>query len=159
PSERDQNFRIGDFVLKIANPGESREFVELQSEVLALLSNARTGLAWPRVIASSDFDGHIVRLLTWIPGRCMAEHKPYSAGLLRSLATALAAMDNALAGFDRPAAHRTFHWDMRQAEQARTFLPLIEPDRQQLVRPVFDRWSRIDWSALPHSLIHGDAND
>jgi 4-aminobutyrate aminotransferase-like enzyme/Ser/Thr protein kinase RdoA (MazF antagonist) len=160
PSERDQNFRIGaDFVLKIANGGESREFLELQEAAIARVANGDTGLIWPRVVGTAEVDGHIVRLLTWVPGCPMAEAAPYPAALLRSLGHALAKMDLALAGFDRPAAHRNFHWDLRQAEQARAHLPLLTAARARLVAPIFDRWSRIDWSALPHSVIHGDAND
>jgi 4-aminobutyrate aminotransferase-like enzyme len=89
----------------------------------------------------------------------MAESAPYSADLLRSLGRALAAMDRALESLDHPAAHRTFHWDLRHADQARAHMPLLPEARRELVAPIFDRWSRIDWSALPHSVIHGDAND
>jgi 4-aminobutyrate aminotransferase-like enzyme/Ser/Thr protein kinase RdoA (MazF antagonist) len=160
PSERDQNFRIGDgYVLKIANAGESREFLELQSAVVGLLAASATGLAWPRVIGTAESGGHLVRLFTWLPGRPMAETAPYSPDLLHSLGHALAAMDRALACFDHPAAHRIFHWDLRQAEQARSWLSLLPPRGQTLVAPIFDRWSRVDWSALPASVIHGDAND
>lgn len=68
-------------------------------------------------------------------------------------------MHVAIEGFDHPAAHREFHWDLRQAGQARKHLPLVPPDRRRLLEPIFAEWERIDWSALPHSVIHGDAND
>src|SRR5262249_13074384 len=128
-------------------------------DVLALLANAGTGLVWPRVLGTAQHNGHIVRLLAWVPGRPMSESSPYSPGLLRSLGQALANMDLALAGFDHPAAHRAFHCALRQAAQARSYLTLHPADRVHLVAPIFDRWLRIEWSALPHSVIHGDAND
>jgi 4-aminobutyrate aminotransferase-like enzyme/Ser/Thr protein kinase RdoA (MazF antagonist) len=165
PSERDQNFRIGDgYVLKIANAGESREFLALQNEVLGLLETAAGDLEWPRVLpaasgtAIAEAGGHLVRMLTWIPGACYAE-APHSPELLASLGRALARMDLALAGFDRPSAHRRFHWDLRQAAGARQYLPLLPAARRDLLAPVFAAWERVDWSALPHSTIHGDAND
>src|SRR5690348_77197 len=68
PSERDQNFRIGDFVLKLSNPSESREFLDLQNDVLQLLARSGTGLEWPLVIGTAEAEGHIVRLVTWVPG-------------------------------------------------------------------------------------------
>jgi 4-aminobutyrate aminotransferase-like enzyme/Ser/Thr protein kinase RdoA (MazF antagonist) len=165
PSERDQNFRIGDgYILKIANPAESREFLEAQNAAIDVLRAAATELQWPEVLPSKSGErivergGHLIRLLTWIPGVCFAE-APSSPELLQSLGRALAQMDLALAGFDHSAAHRDFHWDLRQAAQARAYLPLLPPDRRRLVEPIFDVWAKLDWSALPHSIIHGDAND
>lgn len=166
PSERDQNFRIGtDHVLKIANAGESRAFLELQHGALARLRQSAAELEWPVVIRSRygteilEAGGHLVRLLTWIPGACYAGSLPHTPELLASLGRALARMDLALAGFDSPAAHRKFHWDLRRAAEARQYLPLLPPERRQLLAPIFAQWERIDWDKLPHSVIHNDAND
>ena len=165
-SERDQNFRIGaDCLLKIANGGESREFLELQHEALARLRAADTGLEWPRLIPSlagpeiADAAGHFVRLLTWIAGTPWAEAGPRTPEMLDSLGRALARMDRAFEGFDRPAAHRQFHWDLRQAHEARQYTALLPAERRALVKPFFAAWEGVDWTALPHSVIHGDAND
>jgi 4-aminobutyrate aminotransferase-like enzyme/Ser/Thr protein kinase RdoA (MazF antagonist) len=166
PSERDQNFRIGaDHVLKIANGGESREFLELQHAAMARLRQSAGDLEWPAVVPARygteivEAGSHLVRMLTWIPGTCFAEVKPHSPELLASLGRALAQMDLALAGFDSPAAHRHFHWDLRQAAEARQFLPLLPAERRDLLAPLFDAWERVDWNGLPHSAIHNDAND
>jgi 4-aminobutyrate aminotransferase-like enzyme/Ser/Thr protein kinase RdoA (MazF antagonist) len=166
PSERDQNFRIGaDRVLKIANAGESREFLELQHSTLERLRQAAGDLEWPAVVPASSGDeiaeagGHFVRMLTWIPGVCFAEARPHSSELLASLGRALAQMDLALAALDSPAAHRAFHWDLREAAGARQYLPLLPPERRNLLAPIFTAWERVDWNGLPHSIIHNDAND
>jgi 4-aminobutyrate aminotransferase-like enzyme/Ser/Thr protein kinase RdoA (MazF antagonist) len=166
PSERDQNFRIGAaHILKIANSGESRAFLELQHAALARLRQASGSLEWPVVLPSRDgteiveAGESLVRILTWIPGACFAEAHPHSPELLASLGRALAQMDLALAGFDSPAAHRNFHWDLRQAAQAKQYLPLIPAGRRELLAPVFAAWERVDWNGLPHSVIHNDAND
>ena len=166
PSERDQNFRIGEeHVLKIANAAESFEFLALQNETLGLLRAAGGGLEWPRVLPSvtgaeiAEAGGHFVRLLTWIPGTCYAKARPHTPELRASLGRALAAMDRALEGFDSPAAHREFHWDLRQAGAARQYLRLLTADRRDMLEPIFAEWERVDWASLPHSAIHGDAND
>jgi 4-aminobutyrate aminotransferase-like enzyme/Ser/Thr protein kinase RdoA (MazF antagonist) len=159
PSERDQNFRIGaDHVLKVANSGESPTFLEAQAAVFARLRSSNTGLRWPDVSPAREVDGHLVRLLSWIPGTCLAQ-SDQSPATLASLGRALANIATALTDFDHPAAHRDFHWDLRHARQARTWLPLLNDAQRALVEPIFDRWERLDFNALPHSVIHGDAND
>jgi 4-aminobutyrate aminotransferase-like enzyme/Ser/Thr protein kinase RdoA (MazF antagonist) len=165
PSERDQNFRIGtEFVLKIANPAECPALLDAQNAALDELRQAETGLQWPEVRVSVagerivEKGGHLIRLLTWIPGVCFAE-APRSAEVLCSLGRAVAQMDLAMAAFDHPAAHREFHWDLRQARQARAYLPMLPAARRRLVEPIFEAWENIDWGGLPFSVIHGDAND
>jgi 4-aminobutyrate aminotransferase-like enzyme/Ser/Thr protein kinase RdoA (MazF antagonist) len=159
PSERDQNFRIGEgHILKIANAAESRAFLEAQHSALDHLRGADTGLAWPRTSGIAEADGHLVRLLTWIPGTPLAQ-APRGPGLLASLGRAVARVDLALASFDHVAAHRRFHWDLREAEQAREHVRLLPETRRRLVEPTFEAWAKIDWTALPPSVIHGDAND
>ncbi len=165
PSERDRNFRIGTaFVLKIANPAESRDFLEAENAALDVLRRECAGLDWPQVLPARsgerivEEEGHLVRLLTWVPGVAFAE-VPHSPDLFRSLGQTLARMDLAMAGFDHPAAHREFHWDLRQADRARSCLHLLPPGRRPLVEPIFEAWERIDWRSLPCSVIHGDAND
>ena len=89
----------------------------------------------------------------------MADAAPHSAELLASLGRALARIALALEGFDHPAAHRTLHWDLRQAEQAQAHMGLLDDRQRRLVLPIFEEWSRIDWARLPASVIHADAND
>jgi 4-aminobutyrate aminotransferase-like enzyme/Ser/Thr protein kinase RdoA (MazF antagonist) len=159
PSERDENWRIGEeFVLKIANLSENRTFLEAQAAVLERLRGAATGLRWPEVSPIREVEGRLARMLSWIPGTVLAESRQ-SAETLRSLGGALAKMDCALEGFDDPGAHRDFHWDLGQARQARAYLPLLSDSQRALVEPIFERRERIDFDALPHSVIHGDAND
>jgi 4-aminobutyrate aminotransferase-like enzyme/Ser/Thr protein kinase RdoA (MazF antagonist) len=158
PSERDQNFRIGEHVLKIANPAESREFLEAQNAAFEALRKGGTRLDWPSVSPIAETRGHLVRLLTWLPGAPLAE-APRRSDTLRRLGEAVARTARALAAFDHPAAHRRFHWDLREAEQARVHLPLLPRERREIVERMLDEWARVDWGALPHSVIHGDPND
>src|SRR5579872_7403713 len=134
PSERDQNFLLCDragarFVLKIANAREERRMLDLQNRALAFLAEQDTGLEWPRLLPSTSGaeiaqqEGHMVRLLTWVEGRCLALVQPHRPPLLASIGQTLAKVDNALDGFSHPAAHRDFYWDLRCASIARQHLP------------------------------------
>ena len=78
PSERDQNFLLTDeadrkFVLKIANPGESRAFLEAENSVLKHLAE-RVSFCQRLVPTTSGeeiatFQGHFVRI---VDSRCAA---------------------------------------------------------------------------------------
>ncbi len=160
PSERDQNFRLGEHVLKIANADETFESLDMQTKALEFLAAAGTDLAWPRTVGKIEqVSGHYVRLLTWVDGACLAGVQPHDLELLASLGRALAQTDNALQSFSHPAAHRTFYWDLAQAPLARRHLPLLPAARRALIEPLFEAWDRVPWDSLPASIIYGDAND
>jgi 4-aminobutyrate aminotransferase-like enzyme/Ser/Thr protein kinase RdoA (MazF antagonist) len=175
PSERDQNFLMCDaagaqFVLKIANSEEALEILDLQNKVLKLLAKADTGLEWPRVVPTLSGNpivpveapggaAYFVRMLTWVTGVCMANVRPHTPELLSALGQALARMDGALAGFSHQAAHRKLYWDLRHASLARPHLELLSDSQRAVVEPFLDAGERVDWDALPASVIHGDAND
>lgn len=161
PSERDQNFLLIDdagrqFVLKIANRLESRSFLEAQNCVLDYLSD-RVSFC-QRVIGDiSEFEGHLVRVVTYLPGVPLAEIKPHTPGLLRDLGQKLGQLSRALASFDHPAVHRDFHWDLANGNRIVTmYAPLIEnADLRSLVLKCrFEPETE-----LRRSVIHGDAND
>ncbi|HLJ46872.1 MAG TPA: aminotransferase class III-fold pyridoxal phosphate-dependent enzyme [Bryobacteraceae bacterium] len=165
PSERDQNFRLTEaggheFVLKIANSEEKPEFLDLQNRMLEFLAGAGTGLQFPRLIPARSGESNAqVRLLTWVDGVCLAEVQPHGPDLLASLGRALAAMDASLEGFSHPAAHRTFHWDLRHASMAWPHVGMLPEARRALVRGILESWERVDWDTLRFSIIHNDAND
>jgi 4-aminobutyrate aminotransferase-like enzyme/Ser/Thr protein kinase RdoA (MazF antagonist) len=170
PSERDQNFLLragaGErFVLKIANAREDPRFLDLQNRALEFLASTGTGLHWPKLIPTleggemAEHEGHAVRLLTWVEGRCMADAGPHRPELLRDLGRALGAVDNALDGFSHPAAHRAFHWDLRNARIARGHLALLEASRRALAEPFLRACEEVDFTRLRHGVVHNDAND
>ncbi len=162
PSERDQNFALTDssgkrFVLKAANAEEDASVLAFQSAVLHHIGQ--------RVVPTTDgretslVAGHFVRLLPWVEGECMAQIARQPPELLRSLGRRLASIDRKLEGFTHPAMRRILHWDIRHADLARRHLNLIGPRRRALVEHYFAAWEAIDWGALRHGVIHGDAND
>jgi Ser/Thr protein kinase RdoA (MazF antagonist) len=176
PSERDQNFLITDaggkkFVLKIANSNDTPELLDFQNQAMRLVENKVADCRVQRAITSrqgSDLAiiqdagagaDHCVRLLTWIDGEVLAECTSRGAGLFESIGGNMAKIDAALCGFAHPAMRRILQWDLRQGGMARAHAALLPRARRDRIERLFLQWERIDWAALRHSVIHGDAND
>ena len=161
------------FVLKIANETERPEILDFQERALAHLAARTTTLALPR--AMLDLDGatigrvrhagaeYMVRMLSWVPGRVLADVKPHSRALLVSLGRALGEMDRAFEGFAHPAMNRPLQWDL-----ART--PWINAELGRFAdgahRGIIERVvARFESHAVPlltgmrRQVIHNDWND
>ena len=161
PSERDQNFLLTDdsgrqFVLKVANTLESRSFLEAQNAVLDYLAE-RVSFCQRVIGEIAEFEGHFVRLVTYLPGVPLAEVKPHTPGLLHDLGRKLGQLSRALVDFDHPAVHRDFHWDLANGNRTiDQYAHLIDnPDLRELVLKC--RYEAN--GGLRRSVIHGDAND
>jgi 4-aminobutyrate aminotransferase-like enzyme/Ser/Thr protein kinase RdoA (MazF antagonist) len=178
PGERDQNFRLtnaqGDgWVLKIANAAESRAALELQHRVLAVLNEQVRELATPRVVPTStgealttirgaDGSTHLVRVLTYLPGKLWAHVKPHSPRLLHSLGLALARVDTALRDVSPGAQEGEFKWDLTRAGWITSHLSLLPPERRARVERLFAPYESFvvpRLGGLPAGLLHNDAND
>jgi 4-aminobutyrate aminotransferase-like enzyme/Ser/Thr protein kinase RdoA (MazF antagonist) len=126
PSERDQNFllRTADddrFVLKIANAADDRALLDAQNAALAFVGRrsslcARvvpaTDGALMSEITSASGSRHFVRVLTWIDGEPLGTLPSKTPELLEQLGERVGELDSALDGFDHPAIHRAFYWDL-----------------------------------------------
>src|SRR3954470_2520838 len=177
-SERDQNFLLqtgaGDrFVLKIANATEERALLEAQNAAMAHV--ARLTTICPRVIPTVEGEAiaqttsragtrHYVRLVTWIPGVPLGSIAEQPGELLESLGAAIAELDRALEGFDHPAVHREFHWDLaRGLSICREIAPSIaDPSLRALVISLLDRIEAHDasrFARLRRAAVHNDPND
>ena len=171
PSERDQNFLLTNnagekFVLKIANAREDQALLDAQNSVLKHLAKRVsfcqrlvTSVSGEDVVSVRGASGaaHLARLVHYVPGVPLAEIKPQSNHLLRDLGRKLGELDRALTGFDHPAVHRDFHWDLANGNRILAeFGGLIkDPSLREVVSNCgFD---------IPHdlrrSVIQGDAND
>ncbi len=143
PSERDQNFALqtaaGEkFVLKIAKSDEARGVLELQNAALKHVALHAPSLALQRLIATSPGEdiatimgaqgqSYFLRLMTWLEGEMFVHARPHDAVLLESLGCAMAEMDLAFQDFSHPAMDRELHWDVKRADLALQYLPLL-PD-------------------------------
>jgi 4-aminobutyrate aminotransferase-like enzyme/Ser/Thr protein kinase RdoA (MazF antagonist) len=179
PSERDQNFLLRgpagrEFVLKLANAAEQESILDLQNRALEHLATRLEGVEVPRLRATRDGRTiarvagaigaqHFVRLLSYVPGVCLAQLKRHSPELLASLGAAVARMDQALAGFAHPAMRREFHWDLKRAGEVRGLADAIaDSQRRALVESLLERFAERVEPALARlraQVIHNDAND
>ncbi len=179
PGERDRNFLLassaGDrFVLKIANAADDPGVLDLQNQALRHIASRAPSLHLPEVrptrsgdlmatASAADGTSHQVRLLTYVPGRVLAEVAPHTDEMLAGLGSLLGSLDRALLDFAHPAADRTLKWDLRHAGWIREYLPHVEDDgRRGLVERWLDTFERdIEPGLAPvrSSVIYNDAND
>ena len=179
PGEYDSNFHLittdgRAFVLKVMHSSRDRAFIDMQCAALTHLSQRAPELALPRVqltrlgetfakASLSNGDERFVWLLSFLPGRVLAEVRPHTPELLRSLGRLLGQIDHAFQDFSHPAATRALKWDLAQAEWIREYLFHIEdPSRRAMVQQVLERYESQVVPQLPtlrKSAIYGDAND
>ena len=179
PSERDQNFYFRaesgeEFVLKIANAAERREVLDLQNSALEHLASHASKVSLPRLcpaktgesiaaIEGPDGSAHFMRLLTYVPGKLLAQVNPHTPELLRSLGRVLGTMDFALQDFAHPAAQRELKWDLKRVTWIRDYVHYIAMPSQSAIVERF--LSQFDLSIAPAlatlrtSVIYNDAND
>jgi 4-aminobutyrate aminotransferase-like enzyme/Ser/Thr protein kinase RdoA (MazF antagonist) len=172
PSERDQNVRLraadgAGYVLKVANATERREMLEAENAVMRHL--AGTGLT-PRLVSTLAGEDiarsgvHFVRLITALDGTPLGDTARQGDALLQDLGRAVATLDRALQGFDHPALHRAFHWDLAAATSViAERLPLVQDaearDMVARVLAIHGEHVAPRLAGFRRSAIHGDAND
>lgn len=179
PSERDQNFLLTTkdgrlYILKIAGRTESIEALQLENALMAQLQQSAVAHLVPKLVTAVSQQAishtvakngisYLVRLITHLPGKLLAQTKPHSPKLLYSLGDTFGQLNLALANFAHPAAHRAFKWDLKQADFIADYLRFIPDDgRRHLVENALNHFlqhtkPRLD--GLRHSIIHNDAND
>jgi len=124
-SDRDQNFLInslqGDFIFKISNSMENKDVLKMQNNAIKHIkdNDIDIELTYPQVSNNGDKIIEIkknnvtffVRLLKYIDGTFLKDID-YNKNLLFRLGNFLGRFDLALAGYDHPAAHRSFVWNV-----------------------------------------------
>jgi 4-aminobutyrate aminotransferase-like enzyme/Ser/Thr protein kinase RdoA (MazF antagonist) len=179
PGEYDDNFHLlapdgTERVLKVMHPARDRSLIDLQCAALEHIAARAPHVILPRVCRTRDGatiaqieDAGVARLvwmLTYVPGRPLAEARPHTAELLGSVGRLLGEMDRALLDFAHPAADRPdLKWDLARAGWIRDAMSAIaDPHRRTMVEQALDRYENEVTPALPRrrrSVIHGDAND
>lgn len=177
PSERDRNVLVRSaeghpsYVLKIANLAEERAFLECQHGAMARLARARVPVQ--QVIAALDGRELVdlgdpgppwARVLTWLPGRPLAETAAPTPALWTDLGATMGRSATALLDYDHPAARREFQWDVQRADDviAGGLGDVDDAEHRTLLSRVHSRVRddlRPRWSSLRRSPIHNDAND
>ncbi len=174
-SERDQNFQIqtsagGAFLLKIHNAVEDPLVVEMQTA--AMRHVARTDPALPVMTPLPDVDGalqgtvravdgstHLVRLLTFMPGRHL-EGPDLDLAAIAAFGAVSARLGRSLRGFFHPAAGHALLWNVREALRLRPLLPQVDdPARRATLEGVLASFESRVLPALPTlraQILHGD---
>ncbi len=177
-SERDQNFKLSTaggeaYVLKVARAAEAEIQLEAEHALLAWATARDASLPLPRVVPTlrgDTFaklpvgDGHLVRMLRFLPGVLLAEAHPHSAQMLQHLGGTLGRLNAALAGFDHPGAHREFLWDLTAADRIiDTYRGAVGGALRgsliEYVRRLYDDLVQPVLRELRRSVIYNDAND
>ncbi len=175
-SFRDQNYRVDladgrQFVLKIANSMEPFGSLDLENSALAVLRRVAPELPAPRL--QPDRDGnvmvelragdalHFARLLTFTPGRILADRPLYAPPLIESLARGAARIVRGLSDFSHASADRLLQWDLQVARDVIGAFArhVTDPERQDLLQRMVARYERQavpQLERLRRSIIHGD---
>jgi 4-aminobutyrate aminotransferase-like enzyme/Ser/Thr protein kinase RdoA (MazF antagonist) len=132
-SHQDLNWRVdadvGQFVLKVSNPGFPRSGLAAQNAAMRHLAAAsdlsRHGVLVPvpqpsvhgQDIATWHYDGQdlAVRLVTYLPGRPLADFDYLAPSVLRAQGRLAAVAAAAFGDFDHPGIDRVLQWDSRYA--------------------------------------------
>jgi Ser/Thr protein kinase RdoA (MazF antagonist) len=176
-SERDENFRLlaadgRAYLLKISNPGDPDDVVDLQTACLDHIAEADPARPVPRVLrtltgAPGDHvvlpDGRrcAVRLLTYLEG-VQAKGTAKSRTQRVRLGDALARLDLALRDFAHSAASHDLLWNVARADRlAHLADEIVGAEQRSLVRRFLDRFTE---RLLPRlggmraQVIHNDFN-
>jgi len=178
PGEYDDNFLITqqgeEFTLKVMRAGLPASLIDLQCKALAHAAERAPLLSLPRVCKTMtgsltgrapvcDGTERLIWMLRYVPGRLLAEAKPHSPELFRSLGRFMGCLDAALADFTHPAADRELKWDLAHMAWTRDHLDCIQdPERRKLVDRFMKLYDAIVAPVLPdlrRGVIHNDAND
>ncbi|NKJ02833.1 phosphotransferase [Novosphingobium sp. SG707] len=175
--ERDRNFKMvgqdgSQYLLKVSNPAEARDIVNLQTCVLNYLAGKASGLSVPRPVAALDGsyevpitldDGRasILRMLTFLPGMPLGQSTRTTAQR-RALGQTLARLDQALEGFTHPAAQHDLLWNVAAAHRLTDMIDSIAaPSGRRLVQHFMARYQAEtlpQLQSLRGQVIHNDYN-
>ncbi|XP_054569262.1 hydroxylysine kinase [Eptesicus fuscus] len=192
PSYDDQNFRVrvsgtgdaaggpAEYVLKISNTESSKtpDLIEVQSHVAMFLHEAGFPTAsvcrakgggvtsLVSVDSGSRTKSHVVRLLTFLPGRPVAE-VPVGPPLLYEIGRLAATLDKTLEEFHHPKLRclrrENFIWNLRNVPLLEKYLDALGQDRnRELVGQVIRLFKDEVTAKLSHfreCVNHGDLND
>ena len=127
PSDRDLNVLVDDgYVLKVSNPAERPDLVDLEDVSLAHVRRVAPDLPVPlqveassgRVVTVADASGRacLARLITVVPGTPL-KGTPIPLDLAEQMGAMAARTSRALQGLFHPAADRVLDWDVRLAPE------------------------------------------
>ncbi|OBR46288.1 phosphotransferase [Paraburkholderia tropica] len=175
-TEKDDTFRLDNhdgsqYVLKIANPGESVEELSFQTELLRHVAEVAPALPVPRAIAdktgqffpliqTKGGDWRHARVLSYMPGKPLASAGSTPNGR-EKIGTLLGSLRHAMATFSHPASSRTLAWDVRHFGSLRPLLEYVDnPVHRTQLDSALRRFAAVE-SKLDNcrtQVVHNDFN-
>ena len=169
-SDRDQNFLIQldsdqKYVLKISNPAEQREILDLQNEATLFIHSKDSDIGVPLQIGEikeyeKDGQKYFIRLVEYLEGNFLKD-STMSDSDHEKLGIYFGRLSQSLAGFSHPAADREFEWDVRATELIKSRLDNLESESGDKIVNHF--LNEFEQNISPHELrmavIHNDGND
>ena len=169
-SDRDQNFLIQldsdqKYVLKISNPAEQREILDLQNEATLFIHSKDSDIGVPLQIGEikeyeKDGQKYFIRLVEYLEGNFLKD-STMSDSDHEKLGIYFGRLSQSLAGFSHPAADREFEWDVRATELIKSRLDNLKSESGN--KTVNHFLNEFEQNISPHELrmevIHNDGND
>lgn len=175
-TEKDDTFRIDAangmrYVLKVSNPGETAEELDLQVAAMRHVEAAAPHLPVPRVLPSiggqfvvplapSQQPQRTARLYSYLEGKPL-DTLPASAIDHYEIGEVLAQLQLAMASFRHPHEHRVLAWDVKHlASLTGLQAHVADPLHRQLIEQAFTRFASIE-PALRRcrtQVVHNDFN-
>ena len=168
-SERDQNFLCATdkkkYVLKISNPDEDRAVLEMQNACMQYIKDHDPSLQVPlafKEVKTIEYEGtsFFIRLVDYLPGQFLMNVDHHN-DLLYELGSFLGRLRSAMNGFDHPAGHRDFPWDVANVDFIKEHKHFLNSKKgivdhfinqyEQNVLPIVSKLRKV--------LIHNDGND
>jgi len=173
-SERDQNFHLkgydgNEYVLKISNPQEKIELIQLQTAAMNHIATFDSSLNVPVTVKSIDgqiinyFEDHIIRVQSFLMGSFIKDVKNPSPQLLNEFGEFLGKLDIAFKEFDYPKLNQDWVWDIRNITFLKKHLGYIKTQTDQEIISHFIAIYESNIYPIEKYLrrqyIHNDCND
>ena len=163
----------GRFVLKLTDDEYPAELFDLENAVVDAARSVGLGVSLPVVIPTVSGQTFATlerppgprlrgRLLEFVDGIAWNQLASHSSDLRFEFGRLLGNVDKALNQIDLPAARRSHPWDLAAISQHRDSIRFVpDADRRKQIESSFDLFEPLlsELSCVPHSIIHGDAND
>ena len=175
-TEKDDTFRIdasdgARYVLKVSNPGETAEELDLQVAAMRHVASVAPRLPVPRVLpsidgqfvvplASSAQSHRTVRLYSYLEGMPLDALHPSTVNHYE-IGEVLAQLQLAMAGFRHPHEHRVLAWDVKHlASLTGLQAHIADPLQRSWIEEAFARFAAIEPAlrSCPTQVVHNDFN-
>ena len=151
--------------MKISNPDEDRSVLEMQNACVQHIKEHDPSLQVPLAFKEvktikNEGTSFFIRLVDYLPGQLLMDVVHHN-DLLYELGSFLGRLRTAMNGFDHPAGHRDFPWDVAYIDFIKEHKHYLE-SKEGVVDHFIDQYEQIVLpitSKLRKALIHNDGND